>query len=67
MEAVSNRSDDLICCLVDTFTIKFLVMNVPRRTSGRSMINILSVIFVGSYAKLTRLFAKKFGVQRFVS
>ena len=48
MEAVNNGSDALIRCLVWDFTIKFLMMNVPRKISGRSMINIFSVILVGS-------------------
>jgi len=35
----------LIFCLVWAFTIKFLVINVPRKINGRSMIKSLSVIF----------------------
>jgi len=48
MEAVNKGLDALIRFLVWAFTIKFLVMNVPRKISGRSMTNILSVIFVVS-------------------
>ena len=47
IEVVVRGSDDLILCLTLAFTIKFLVMNVIRKISGRSMINILSTIFFG--------------------
>ena len=44
IDRVDNGSEALICCLVRDFTIKFLVINVPRKISGRTTTSIFSVI-----------------------